>query len=305
MEPRLIAIMGPTGSGKSLLAEKLGSSLDAMLISADAFHVYRGLDIGTNKPASKSRYQLLDIIEPTDGFGLGAWIKLALPLLDQAFERGQNVILVGGTGLYIRALMEEYKELHDLPEPALREKIMRWEAEEGLKGLIKRLNEIDPEALGKLDQVSSLRVRRALEHRLGNQEVIQFQLPPFRKYKFGTVCTAEEFHLQLQQRLDAMLASGWIDEVKGLLSAEVPPDAPGFRAIGYHSIIKHLNGEITSERLRAEIFLLTKQYAKRQRTWLRSEPGLLSIPSPLGRDQNSDQVEMLVSSLTMGELRNG
>ena len=119
-EPLLIAVMGPTGSGKTPLAEALADELDAQLINSDAFQVYRKLDIGTAKPVSKDRYKLLDLIEPNEPFGLGEWLKLAAAEITRSYEMNQNVILVGGTGLYVRALFEQYSGMSGQPDPGLR-----------------------------------------------------------------------------------------------------------------------------------------------------------------------------------------
>src|SRR5205085_344215 len=121
--------MGPTASGKSSLAEALAEQLDAQLINADAFQVYRGMDIGTGKSSCKERYLLLDLVSPSQQFGLGEWLRLAVVELERLFAEGRSAIVVGGTGLYIRALMEEYAEISSAPDPQLRSELMGRDVE--------------------------------------------------------------------------------------------------------------------------------------------------------------------------------
>src|SRR5271165_7127776 len=130
--PRLIAVMGPTASGKTDVAEAIADALDAQLINADAFQVYRGMDIGTAKPRAKGRYRLLDLKAPNEGFGVGEFVQLAQTELNTLFQERRSAVVVGGTGLYIRALFEQYSELAASPEPALRAALMEREYRDGL-----------------------------------------------------------------------------------------------------------------------------------------------------------------------------
>ena len=135
----LIAVMGPTASGKTGLAEALADELDATLINADAFQIYRGMDIGTAKPKAKSRYALLDIKNPNEGYGVGEWAQSAQAIVQDAWIAAKSVIVVGGTGLYIRALFEEYDGLHPAPDPVLRSELELREQTEGLPALYAEL----------------------------------------------------------------------------------------------------------------------------------------------------------------------
>src|SRR5689334_19868989 len=124
--------MGPTGAGKSAVAERLAEEFDARLVSADAFQVYRGLDIGTNKPEYGSKCALIDVVDPTEEFGLGQWVGLAQQELERCWELARNAIVVGGTGLYVRALFEEFADLRPPPDPDLRRLLEDREQREGL-----------------------------------------------------------------------------------------------------------------------------------------------------------------------------
>ena len=273
----MIAVMGPTGSGKSDLAEDLAVRLDAVLVNADAFQVYRWLDIGTNKPEDKGLYELIDICEPEEQFGLGEWLRLVEEILQTAWTNERSVVFVGGTGLYIRALFEGYAEMSGAPDAELRAELMRREEEEGLGALVEELKRLDFERAEKVDLQNPVRVRRALEKILGGGEVIKIDVPGFKKRKFGLYVEKELHKEILENRLKMMVESGWIEEVRELNDLRIPESAPAMRAIGYHTWRKFLSGATTFDEAMAEVLTLTVQYAKRQRTWIRKEPGLLEI----------------------------
>lgn len=267
--------MGPTGSGKSGLAESLAAETGARLVNADAFQVYRGLDIGTNKPADRQRYALLDIKEPEEDFGVGEWVRLALAELAAAWEARRNVVVVGGTGLYVRALMEEYSDLRPPPDPRLRRELENRERDEGLDSLRQELLGLEPRTA--VDLANPTRVRRALERALGPKPADPVQLPPFRRVKLALDPDAAALDELLRSRVASMLGDGWVEEVAVLLDRGISPSAPAMRAIGYQCVVKILGGSILRDEAETEIFLATRQYAKRQRTWLRSEPALIRL----------------------------
>src|SRR5579859_2775526 len=133
--------MGPTASGKTELAEALADRLGAQLINADAFQVYRGMDIGTGKSSARDRYLLIDVADPNDQFGLGEWARLVQSALERLWAEGRPAVLVGGTGLYIRALMEQFDAISGKPAQELRDAILQDEAKFGIQGLVQRLRE--------------------------------------------------------------------------------------------------------------------------------------------------------------------
>lgn len=276
MNPFLLAIMGPTASGKSALAEKLASHFGAQLINADAFQVYRGLDIGTAKPKNRKAYKLLDLIGPEESFGLGEYLHHVHGELRQLYKDGKPAIVVGGTGLYIRALFERYDDMFEAPPPELRQRLMEREVQEGLDSLVKELLERSPSSEGKVDLNNPIRVRRALE-KLDSKPMVRYELPPFKTLKVGVISDHEDLKPRIRDRLDEMIAEGWKNEVQCLIDSGVPTNAPGFKAIGYREWISLLNGLITETEVRQQIFEQTCQYAKRQRTWLRREPNLRKL----------------------------
>lgn len=274
--PRLIAVMGETASGKTALAEAIADDLGADLINADAFQAYRYMDIGTAKPHNAHRYQLLNVKNPDEPFGVGEWINLVIPLLQAAFHRDRPVVLVGGSGLYIRALLEEFKNLHEAPDPALRKQLASELAEKGIDAMTQRLNELDPHSNVALD--NPRRVLRALEQLISASPPLQFKLPAFEKTKVAIQCDVSEIDMRIDHRTRHLLNNGWVEEVKTLLALGYGPEDPGFSALGYSNIVSFLKGEMQWEEVLATTIAETRRYAKRQRTWLRSEPGLKRIP---------------------------
>lgn len=266
--------MGPTASGKTALAEALASELDAQLINADAFQIYRGLDIGTAKPSEKDLYRLIDIRDPVEPFGVGEFVALASEVLRELHPQGRSAIVVGGTGLYIRALTQGYTEMRPLPDPALRSELMRREAVHGLPSLYSELARVDPEVAARIDSQNPARVRRALEKALDPHPPIKIELPNFRQRKIAICPNIENCNARIDLRIRLMVQNGWVDEARRLVGEGIPGDAPGLRAIGYRGLMDHVRGVLSLEAAMEGISLETRQYAKRQRTWLRSEPNL-------------------------------
>lgn len=279
--PDLVAVFGETGSGKTELAERWASERGAQLVNFDAFQMVRGFDIGTSTPTNKAAYEMLDILDPEESSGVGRFIADVHPILARAFEVGQDVVLVGGTGLYGRALTEEWADLRPLPDEGLREQLEARLAEHGLGDLLSELDAIAPGTV--VDRQNPVRVRRALERALQEQPPVPNRLPPFRVYKVAPQWDVSVVDLRLAQRLEQMWTGGWIEEVAQILKQKVPLSAPAFRAIGYSAIASFLLDVRPEPEVKAEILLETRQYAKRQRTWLRKEPRLHWIPgSELG-----------------------
>ncbi len=273
--PFLLALMGPTASGKSDTAEQLAGRFNAQLLNADAFQVYRGLDVGTGKPHDVSRYKLLDIAEPWEQFGLGAWIQLASKDLQSAWDAGRSAIVVGGTGLYIRALFEGYEFVGSAPDPALRAQLSHEAQELGTPAMFERLQKLAAEASERVDPMNARRVLRALERALSPTPSEKVVLPPFDRFKLATNPPPALLSDLIEKRVDFMLTSGWLEEVRGLMmNPQVAIDSPGLKAIGYRFLWEHLDGRLSLAEAREKIIVSTRQYAKRQRTWLRSEPGL-------------------------------
>jgi tRNA dimethylallyltransferase len=279
MNPFLCAVMGPTASGKSALAEALAIETGAQLINADAFQVYRGMDIGTAKPADRQAYELLDLKNPDESFGVGEFASRVSAILKGLFAEGRSAIVVGGTGLYVRALMDEYADLADAPDPQLRASLGMLDHEERLE----RLDRLDPDAAKKVDRKNPVRVQRALERAVSPKSSFTWNLPDFRKVEVAVVPDPAVTKASIENRVHEMVHNGWIGEVERLVNEGYGKNDPGFRAIGYRTILKLIRNEMEKEDAVATTIAETNAYAKRQRTWLRSEPNLhiLDADDPL------------------------
>jgi len=263
--------MGQTASGKTALAEFLAQEWGAQLINADAFQMYRGMDIGTAKPSDPTRYALMDNLEPDQEYGVGEYVAAVQPILHECYAQQRDVILVGGTGLYIRALMDEWSEMQGAPDPELRAELDAQELDQLLEQLTRR----DPEAAAKVDQKNKVRVRRALERALSPSQSIAINIPPYKKFKVALDWPVDLINERIDQRVQLMWDAGWIHEVSVLISNGFLDNCPGFRAIGYSQIAQHLRGRMSEDECTALIRAQTRAYAKRQRTWLRSERDLV------------------------------
>lgn len=267
--------MGPTASGKTWLAERLADQIRARLLNADAFQVYRGFDIGTAKPPRRERYALVDILDPHESFGVGEFVRRASLELADAWAARQSVVVVGGTGLYVRALFEGWSAMAPAPNPDLRAKLDADLEAQGLDALFRRLVAVDPESAAKVDPSNPARVRRALERALEPHPPISFEVPPFAKFKLGLKVDPALLDARIESRIESMLAQGWVAEVESLLERGVDKNAPAMRAIGYGSVTLYCRGAMDRQTMTARVRTDTRKYAKRQRTWLRKEPELI------------------------------
>ncbi len=273
MKPLAIAIMGPTASGKSNLAEELASLLGSRIINADAFHVYLGFDIGTSKPANRERYDLIDILDPRDSFSAGRFVSMARTLCASYEQADRNTVVCGGTGLYVRALFEGFSE-------------MSGHSEELRANLRSDLEHLGPDALlksvgisvGEPDQETKnnpVRLLRYIEKRLDPRAPPQASSPwQARRLKFGLRWDRQALTERIDKRALMMVHNGWRSEVERLLDSGVQEHWPAFRAIGYREMAICVRGEISLDSAVERIRIRTGQYAKRQMTWLAKEPGL-------------------------------
>jgi tRNA dimethylallyltransferase len=271
--PWLLAIYGPTASGKSDLAELIADRTGAQLINADAFQVYRGMDIGTGKSARARDYAVIDILHPNESYGVGQFVRDAAA----ALVPGRPAVAVGGTGLYLRALTEGYDAMAEPPDPAVRAQLNATP----LADLVSRLQAIAPDVAARIDLRNPARVKRAIERSLQPRHA-QTTIIPFRAVKIALIPDVVSTGLRIERRVNAMLQNGWIDEIERLAHAGYGPGDPGFRAIGYEVMSAYRDGRVTREEAILATVVQTRQYAKRQRTWLRSEPNLHALD--LARD---------------------
>ena len=301
-----VCLMGPTASGKTDIAISLAKRLPVDVISVDSALVYRGMDIGTAKPdpATLARvpHRLIDIRDPEEPYSAGDFVRDAEGAIREIAAAGRIPLLVGGTMMYFRALTEGIAAL-PAAEPGLRAAIDAEAAEQGWPALHAALAEVDPESAARLSPNDSQRIQRALEvyrasgrplsawHRAGSDraEEIRFiklaVLPEPRKV----------LHERIEARLDAMLAGGFLDELRGLMARPgLGRDMPSMRAVGYRQLWAFLAGECSLAEARYRALVATRQLAKRQVTWLRAEAGL-TVFDPLESDARARISEFLAS----------
>ena len=285
---RAIALMGPTASGKSAYAIALARWLDGEIVSVDSALVYRGLDIGAAKPTraelAQAPHHLIDLREPWQPYSAAEFAADARAAIDGIVARGRLPILAGGTGLYFRALLDG---LADMPEAdeALRAAITREAHARGWAALHAELARVDPAAAARIHATDAQRIQRALEvYRLSGRPISDWQRdasgprPPLRVLKLALAPPRrEDLHARIEARFDAMLAAGFLDEVRTLRALpelRMHPrllDLPALRAVGYRQAWEHLDGATSAAEFRARAIAATRQLAKRQFTWLRGE----------------------------------
>jgi tRNA dimethylallyltransferase len=280
--------MGPTASGKTALAVSLVERFPLEIISVDSALVYRGMDIGTAKPdaatLARAPHHLLDIRDPTEAYSAAAFCNDALRLMSDIVARGMVPLLVGGTMLYFRALLNG---LDDLPraDAALRRKLEVEAASRGWPALHADLARIDPPTAARLAPNDAQRIGRALEiFQLTGKPMSalldQAQTAlPYRVLQLALIPSERAaLHQRIAARFDAMLADGLIEEVKTLRRKfALTADLPAMRAVGYRQAWAYLNGEIDLTGLREQGLAATRQLAKRQLTWLRSWPDAVTL----------------------------
>jgi tRNA dimethylallyltransferase len=287
-KPLAIAIMGPTASGKSAVAEALAARLDARIINGDAFQVYRGFDIGTAKPINRGPYDLIDILDPRETYSAGRFVAKAEPLVRGYLNEGRNVIVCGGTGLYVRALWEGYDDMRSA-DPELRQSLKRDLNNLGMKAILDRERISDAE-LSHDQRSNPQRLLRFLEKRRMPIEPRSRTAWLSGQPKIAIDIGRERLVGRIEARIRRMVDDGWRDEVCGLLDQGVPTTAPAFRAIGYKFMADTILGEKTIEEATEQTFIATRQYAKRQMTWLRREPRVMWIDGSVESDAVADIV---------------
>jgi tRNA dimethylallyltransferase len=282
------ALLGPTASGKSGLALALSREIPLEIVSVDSAQVYRGMDIGTAKPSAAERaavpHHLLDLIDPDQVYSTGQWRAAAIRAITEILAKGKTPLLVGGTMLYYRSLVAGLDELPQA-DPALRAAIDAEAAQRGWPALHADLAKVDPQAAARLPPNDSQRIQRALEvFRLTGTPLSALhgssKKPelPFALRAFALLPDRAILHRRIEERFDAMLDAGLVEEVKGLRKTyALNPAMPSMRAVGYRQAWEHLDGAYPLHILREKGIAATRQLAKRQMTWLRSFSGVVRL----------------------------
>jgi tRNA dimethylallyltransferase len=285
-EPPVIALAGPTASGKSAAALLLAQALQAEIVSVDSALVYRGMDIGTAKPTREERarapHHLIDIRDPLQAYSAAEFARDALLAIDDIRSRGRAVLLVGGTMLYFKALFEGLDAM-PAAEPGLRAALEAEAASVGWPALHAQLAEVDPVTAARLAPGDAQRIQRALEvYRATGRPISSFHTAPGERpgaFQPDALFALEPLdrgwlHRRIEDRFDAMLAAGFLDEVRALRArGDLSPDLPSMRSVGNRQAWEALDGLWPEGELPERGIFATRQLAKRQLTWLRRMAG--------------------------------
>jgi len=276
----VIAVLGPTAVGKTEVGIELAERLGGEVVNGDALQVYRGFDIGTAKPSAgqrrRVRHHLLDVLAPEQRHSAGAFVRRAHTAVADIAARGRVPIVVGGSGLYLRALLEGLSPIPPVDD-ALRDRLRQRLEHDGLPALWARLSACDAATAAKLAATDRQRILRALEVFESTGRPLSYwheqapQTPRLQAYRLGLTLPRAILYDRVACRVRGMVASGWVAEVKGLLARGVDRQAPAFQAIGYRQLADHVLGFLSLEEAVAQTIRATRRYAKRQLTWFRRE----------------------------------
>lgn len=275
----LVIILGPTAVGKTALSIELAQRFEGEIVSADSRLLYRGMDIGTAKPTLEEMaaipHHLINVAEPDEVWSLGIYLREAYQVIDRVHRRDHLPFIVGGSGQYIRAVMEGWRIPPQGPDFDLRDALTHWADEISPQGLYERLASLDPVAASKIDHRNLRRTVRALEvifktgERFSEQRLKQ--TCRYEPLVLGIERPREDLYARIDQRIEQMLEQGLIDEVRGLLDAGFSPDLPTMSAIGYGEVIQYLQGEINLDDAIALIKRNTRIFVRRQANWFKPD----------------------------------
>lgn len=274
---RLLAIVGPTGIGKSRLALHLAQDFDGEIVSADSRQVYRHMDIGTAKPGQQELslipHHLIDIVNPDEDFSLAQYQRLAYRAIDDIQQRNKLAILVGGSGLYVWSVLEGWGIPQVPPDPEFRRSLEEKAARGGTDELYRELIDVDPVAAQKVDRHNVRRVIRALEvSRYTEASLSQLQhkkAPPFQALIIGLTTDRAELYRRIDSRVDEMIEEGLVEEVEKLVNMGYDFNLPAISGIGYRQIGMFLKGELTLSAAIQQIKFETHRFVRHQYNWFR------------------------------------
>jgi len=300
MSGPVIFIMGPTASGKTGLALALAAHYPLEIVNADSMQIYRQLEIGTAKPTPAERAQaphhLFDILEPNTSFSAGRYRQAALKVIAECHQRRTVPILVGGTGLYFRAVEQGIVDTPDIPT-TIHDQLRSVAKKLGWPEMHKRLQAVDPAGAARLTPNDRQRILRALAVHtatgitLGDWQSNHHSAPaPFPILKLGCSCPRPELYRRIEERFDGMVASGLVAEVQSLLASGLNRELPAMKAVGYRQLFPYLDGEQSLEEAVVAAKVASRRYAKRQETWFKKESDLHFID-----EQSQAKAEHLVT----------
>ncbi len=276
-KPKVIVICGPTGVGKTAVGIQLAEKLDGEIISADSMQIYRYMDIGTAKPTadeqSRIPHHMIDIVDPDENFDAVRFAEMARDKVMQLHQRGVMPLVVGGTGLYIKALLQGLFQSNPV-DPKIRERLMKEAAENGSGILYDRLKRVDPDTADRLHPNDSYRIIRALEtiESTGrsiseHQQEHGFADEPFNALKICLQIDRQKLYERIDKRVDMMIEEGLVDEVKKLLAMSYSADLKSMQSIGYRHMVEFLAEQLPWDECVRTLKRDTRRFAKRQFTW--------------------------------------
>ena len=281
--PQIITIAGPTASGKTALSILLAKEMDGEIVSCDSMQVYKDMDIGTAKPTPEEQqgipHHMLSVAEPWEDFSVSRYCAMADPIVEDILRRGKSPIIVGGTGLYMDALIRG-NAFAPCPSTGRREELEALAASQGIEAVIEKLQKADPESAARLHPSDQKRIIRAMEvyletgmtiteHNRKTQEIP----PKYHPIRFALADRQRQtLYDRIDRRVDAMVEAGLIEEIQGLLARGIPEKCTAMQAIGYKEFVAALHGACSLEEAAGQVKQSSRRYAKRQLTWFRRNP---------------------------------
>ena len=300
---QMICIAGPTASGKTALSIALAQELGGEIVSCDSMQVYKRMDIGTAKPTQEEMagipHHMLSVAEPWEDFSVGKYCAMATPIVDDILARGKTAIIVGGTGLYMDALIRG-NDFAPVPSTGRREELEQLAAEKGIEAVIAQLRAVDPESAQRLHPSDQKRIIRAMEVYLETGETITEHnrktqaFPPRYTPLWFALEDADRaaLYTRIDRRVEIMLQAGLIAEIEGLLAEGVPEKCTAMQAIGYKEFVDALQGRSSMETATALVQQSSRKYAKRQLTWFRRNSAI----HWLRREENDGTAQILAKA---------
>ena len=291
-KPKLVVVLGPTASGKTETALEVAGRTGACIVSADSVQVYRYFDIGSAKPTREQRraipHFLIDVADPDEDFNAGTYMRLALDQIRNLVEDGRKIVVVGGTFLYVKALLYGLLEGVEI-DREFRRRLARQRDEKGVAWLHKKLESVDPASAERINPNDYVRIERALEvyHTTGERMSDHhrrhgFSEQRFNALKIGLLGDRERLRRTIDERVDAMIDCGWVEEVEAIRARGYGPDLKPMKAIGYKRINEFLDGRLDFKTAVEKIKTDTKRFSKRQSTWLRADEDIKWFDSERG-----------------------
>ena len=296
MAPKIVCVVGPTACGKTTLGVLLAKQFHGEVVSADSMQIYRGMTIGTAAPTEKEMdgvpHHMVAVADPAEQWSAARYAESAIPVIDDILARGKLPILVGGTGLWLDAVVRGHGFAGGHAGGEVRRTLQKRLAEEGIEPLLEELRQVDPETAKRLHPADEKRILRALEVYLETGKTISAHnaetkdLPPrYDAIWIGLrFADREDMKALIDRRVDKMAEEGLVEEVRALLESGLPRNATALQAIGYKEFLGVLEGTATEAEALVEVKLRSRQYAKRQLTWLRRNPAIHWIEWEKERD---------------------